>query len=69
MIDPKSDLSMLAEEMVDAFLAAAKDEVDETVAAEFFDRFEDQIREMLTEHDVLPDLEDMRAQLQEQMDR
>ncbi len=69
MIDPKSDLSMLAEEMVDAFVAAAKGEVDETVAAEFFDRFEDQIREMLTEHDVLPDLEDMRAQLQEQMDR
>lgn len=68
MIDPKGDLSLLAEEMVDAFIAAAKEEVDETVAAEFFDKFEDQIREMLTENDVLPALEDMRAQLQEQMD-
>jgi len=69
LIDPKGDLSILAEEMVDAFLAAAKDEVDEAVAAGFFDRFEDHIREMLTEHDVLPALEDIRAQLQAQMDR
>ena len=69
MIDPESDFSELAAEMVDAFITAAREETDGTVASEFFDNFEDQIRNLLMDHDVLPALEEMRAAFQTQLDR
>jgi uncharacterized protein (DUF2267 family) len=68
MTKPDGDLSGLAEEMVDAFIAVAKEETDGTVISEFFDNFEDRIREMLTACDTLPSLEDMRAALLERLD-
>jgi len=68
MINPDGDLSELAAEMVDAFIAAAKEETDGMAISEFFYDFEDQIREMLTACDALPSLEDMRAALLERLD-
>lgn len=68
MIDPEGDLSELAAEMVDAYIAAAREEADGTTVTEFFDNFEDQIRDLLTDRDVLPALEDMRAGLLERLD-
>jgi len=63
LIDPNSDLSALAAEMVDSYLAAAKEETDGNAISELIDGFEDQIREMLIDHDVLPALGDMQARL------
>lgn len=68
LIDPNGDLSALAAEMVDAYIAAAREEADGTTLSEFFDNFENQIRDMLTERDVFPALEDMRAGLLERLD-
>lgn len=68
LIDPDGDLSELAAEMVDAYIAAAREEADGTTVSEFFDNFEDQIRSLLTERDVMPALEDMRAGLLERLD-
>jgi hypothetical protein len=68
LIVPVGDLSELAAEMVDAYIAAVKDEADGTTVSEFFDNFEDQIRDMLFECDVLPSLEDMRAELLKRLD-
>jgi hypothetical protein len=68
MIDVDGDLSELSAEMVDAYITAAKEEADATTMLDFFDNFEDQIRDMLTERDVLPALEDMRARLLERLD-
>lgn len=68
LIDPDGDLSELAAEMVDAYIAAAKEEADGPTVSDFLDNFEDQIRDMLTERDVLPALEDMRAGLLERLD-
>lgn len=68
LIDPDGDLSELAAEIVDAYIAAAREEADGTTVSEFFDNFEDQIRDLLTERDVLPALEDMRAGLLERLD-
>ncbi|QXI66094.1 hypothetical protein CP157_03886 (plasmid) [Paracoccus marcusii] len=63
MIDLNGDLSELAAEMVDAYISASREEADGTTVSEFFDDFEDQIREILTDRDVLPALEDMRTGL------
>lgn len=68
LIDPDGDLSELAAEMIDAYIAAAREEADGMTVSEFFDNFEDQIRDMLTERDVIPALEDMRAGLLERLD-
>jgi hypothetical protein len=68
MIDADGDLSELAAEMVDAYIAAAKEEADASTVLDFFDNFEDQIRDMVTERDVLPALENMRARLLERLD-
>lgn len=69
IIDPDGDLSELAEEMVDAFMAAAKESADGAVFLNFLDRFEDKVRSLVRENDVLPSLEDMRAALLEQLDK
>jgi Holliday junction DNA helicase RuvB len=68
MIDPKSNLSKLADEMVETFIGAAKEEAEGTVLAEFIERFEKQICALIKENDVVPSLEDMRAGLLEKLD-
>jgi len=68
MVDPDADLSEVASEMVEAFIAAAIEEVDGTVVAEFFERFEDDVKTLLTEKDVLPALDDMRGALVVRLD-
>ena len=68
LTDPKGDLSAVACEMVDAFVAAAKEEAEGTLFEEFVDRFEKEIRSLLMEDDVLPSLEDIQARLVERLD-
>ncbi len=68
MIDPKRSLTTLADEMVEAFIGAVKEETEGTILAEFVERFERQIAALVKESDVLPSLEDMRAGFQKKMD-
>lgn len=69
LIDPNGDLSELADEMVEAYIAAAREEADGAVISELLYNFEDHVRETLTERDVIPALEKMRAGLLERLDR
>ena len=68
MIDPNADLSALAAELVAAFIDAANEEAEDTFLAEFIAHFENDVRSLLLEKDVLPALEDMRAALIERLD-
>jgi hypothetical protein len=68
LIDPDADLSALAAELVAAFIDAANEEAEDTFLAEFIAHFDNDIRSLLLEKDVLPTLEDMRAALIEQLD-
>jgi hypothetical protein len=68
LIDPDADLSALAAELVAAFIDAANEEAEDTFLAEFIAHFDNDIRSLLLEKDVLPALEDMRAALIEQLD-
>ncbi len=68
MIDPDADLSALAAEMIDAYMVAAKEAAEDTLLAELLERFEDEIRSLIRENDVLPSLEDMRGGLLERLD-
>ena len=68
MIEPDADLSALATKMVDAYMGAAKEAAEDTLLAEFLERFEVQIRSLIRENDVLPSLEDMRGGLLERLD-
>src|SRR5262249_14044828 len=71
MIDPDGDLSKIADEMADSFINAVKEQAEEaegTVFAEFFERFEKDIRSLVREKEVLPTLEDMRGALLERLD-
>jgi hypothetical protein len=68
MIDPDADLSALAGELVAAFIDAANEAAEDTFLAEFIAHFENDIRSLLLEKDVLPALEDMRAALIERLD-
>ena len=68
LIDPDGDLSEVATEMVDAYVNALKKEANGPALAELLDRFENAVREMLKEGDVLPALEDMRSGLLERLD-
>jgi hypothetical protein len=54
IIDPDGDLSELAEEMVDAFMSAAKEEEDSALLFEFLDRFGSNVRSLLRENDAPP---------------
>jgi hypothetical protein len=58
MIDPDADLSQLAEEMVEAFIIAAREDEDGAVFLELLKHFEAEIRSMIREKDVLPSLHD-----------
>jgi hypothetical protein len=71
MLDPDADLSELAAEMIEGWLIAAEEELDEArapIVSGFFEAFGDKIRGMLTESDVLPALKDMRDGLLERLD-
>jgi hypothetical protein len=68
LLDPNGDLSELAQEMVEAFMAAAAEDDEGAVFPEFLKRFEDQVRSLVRENDVVPSLKDMRAALLERLD-
>jgi hypothetical protein len=68
MINPKSNLSAVADELVEAYMVAANEEADDTILADFLERFDTQIRALIKDADVLPALEDMRASLLERLD-
>lgn len=68
MIDPEFDLSEIAEEMVDGFMAAANEDAEGTLFAGFLERFADDVRSLVRENDVLPSLKKMRAALLERLD-
>ena len=69
MIDPEADLSELASELVDAFIANARDEADGFVLSEFLRSFEQEIKKLLAEKDVLPALHGMRQHLLQRLDQ
>jgi hypothetical protein len=68
MIDPDGDLSAVAAEMVEAFMAAAAEDDEGAVFSLFLEHFEDQVRSLVSESDVVPSLEDMRAELLDRLD-
>lgn len=68
LIDPAGDLSDLADEMVEAFMAAAAEDDEGEVFSAFLERFEDDVRALVRDKDVLPSLEDMRAGLLDRLD-
>ncbi len=68
MLDPEGDLSELADEMVEAFMAAAKEDDEGEVFSVFLERFEDDVRALVRDKDVLPSLEDIRAGLLDRLD-
>jgi hypothetical protein len=69
MIDPDADLSPLAAEMVEAFLTAAREDEDRAVLLEFLKHFEEKIRSVIIENDILVSLEDMRGKLLKAWDK
>lgn len=67
LIDPQSELSDLADEMVEAFMAAAAED-EGAVFSVFLEHFEDEVRTLVREKDVAPSLEEMRAGLLDRLD-
>lgn len=68
LLDPDSDLWGVADDLVDAYVNAARQEAEGSIMADFLDNFDLIIREMLTKEDVLPNLKEMRAKILEVMD-
>ncbi len=68
LIAPDADLSGLALEMVNAFIAIAKAETDSSDFSQFLEKFEDQVRDLLIKNDVIPTLEAIRSRMLEQLD-
>ncbi|HEV7434612.1 MAG TPA: hypothetical protein VGO22_07050 [Pseudorhizobium sp.] len=68
LIDPEGDLSDLADEMVEAFMAAAAEDDEGAVFSVFLEHFEDEVRALVREKDVVPSLEDIRAGLLHRLD-
>ena len=68
LLDPDDDLSDLAEEMVEAFIAAAAEDDEGAVFSVFLEHFGDEVRALVREKDVVPSLEDMRAGLLHRLD-
>jgi len=58
----------LAAEMVEAFMTAAAEDDDNAVFSDFFERFEDKVRALVRENDVVPSLEHIRAALLDRLD-
>lgn len=69
LLDPEGDLSELADEMIEAFMAAAAEDDEGEVFTVLLDRFEDDVRALVRDKDVLPCLENMRAGLLDRLDR
>jgi hypothetical protein len=67
MIDPDGDLAELADAMVDAYLATAEQEA-EGAAADLLRHFDNQLRSLVLENDVLPSLRAIRTALLERLD-
>jgi hypothetical protein len=63
MIDPDADLSLLADEMVEAFLTAAIEDEDGAFFQASVNHFEGKLRWIIMEEDVLPSLREMRTKL------
>jgi hypothetical protein len=63
MIDPDADLSLLADEMVEAFLTAAREDEDGAFFQAFVNHFEGKLRWIIMEEDVLPSVREMRTKL------
>jgi hypothetical protein len=68
LLDPQGDLSELAEEMLEAFMAAAAND-DGMVLPLVLENFEDELRTLAMEKDLLPMLNEMRASLFALLDR
>jgi hypothetical protein len=68
LLDPEGDLSDLADEMVEAFMAAAAEDDEGAVFSVFLEHFEDELRTLVREKDVVPLLEDMQAGLLSRLD-
>lgn len=62
MVDPDGDLSDLADQMVETFLALAHDDGADSVSTAFLEHFDREVRSMLTQ-DVLTSLREARAKL------
>jgi len=54
--------------MVEAFMTAAAEDDDNAVFSDFFERFEDKVRALVRENDVVPSLEHIRAALLDRLD-
>jgi len=68
LLNRDGDLSDLAEEMVEAFMAAAVEDDGGEVFPVFLKRFGDEMRVLVREKDVVPSLEDIRAGLLDRLD-
>jgi len=68
LLDPDGDLEELAEALLDAFIDAAKEEVDDSVLGEYFEQHEIDIRNQLLAGDVMVNVHKMRAQVLERLD-
>ena len=68
LLDPAGDLEELAEALLDAFIDAAKEEVDHSVLGEFFEQNEIDIRNLLLAGDVMANVHNLRAQILERLD-
>ncbi|WP_257168739.1 hypothetical protein [Bradyrhizobium sp. SRS-191] len=69
LLDPKGDVSELAQEMVEAFMAAAADDDEGALARKLLERFGDEVRSLVRDKDVVPSLMSMRAVLLDRLDR
>jgi hypothetical protein len=68
LTDPMGDLTALAEAMIDAYIAAIGEEERDFMFANFLSVFESNVRLLLREHDVLPCLRGIRADLLDRLD-
>jgi hypothetical protein len=69
MIDPDADLSQIASDMADQFMATLATADENTALVELLDRFAEDIRTLVLEKDAIPSLEDMRASLLDVLDK
>lgn len=68
LINPDGDISELADEMMDAFMAAATEDNEGAVFSAFLEHFEDQVRSLVCESDVVPTLKEIRGELFDRLD-
>lgn len=68
LLDVSDDLSELAHEFVEAFMTVATEEDQGEVLPFLLERFDDEIRALVREKDVVPCLEDLRAELFDLLD-